>query len=122
MALPRGTTGSLRPTFVSARLVSLAVKRAYAFALVERFPTALSPPSRASVLFGRRPPQSNCPPCAVPDPDDGSRLDIHIDKGGISRVAPRELAPALQSLPPILHMPTRMPVQSYSQGARGLSV
>ncbi len=51
MALPRGTTGSLRPTFVSARHVRLAVKRAYAFALVERFPTVLSPPSRASVTL-----------------------------------------------------------------------
>src|SRR5260221_184421 len=30
MALPRGTTGSLWPTFVSARAVALAVRRAYA--------------------------------------------------------------------------------------------
>ncbi len=37
-------------------------------------------------------------------------------------MAPPELAPELQSLPPILHMPTRMPAQSYSKGARGLSV
>ncbi len=44
-------TGSLWPTFVSARLVSLAVRRAYAIALDERFPTALSPPSRASVTL-----------------------------------------------------------------------
>src|SRR6201987_2585246 len=29
------------------------------------------------LLFGRRPPQSNCPPCTVPVPDDGTRLDIH---------------------------------------------
>ena len=50
------------------------------------------------------------------------RLDIHIAKGGISRVAPPELAPGLHRLPPILHMPTRMPAQSYSKGARGLSV
>src|ERR1043165_2046530 len=55
-------------------------------------------------------------------PADGSRLDIHVNKGGISRVAPPELAPGLRSLPPILHMPTRMPAQSYSKGARGLSV
>src|SRR5215216_6051404 len=74
------------------------------------------------LLFGRRPPQSNCLPCAVPDPDNGSRLDIHVYKGGISRMAPPELAPGLHSLPPILHMPTRMPAQSYSKGARGLSV
>ena len=33
MALPYGTTGSLTPTFVSARDVSLTVKLAYAFAL-----------------------------------------------------------------------------------------
>ncbi len=51
MALPRGTTGSLGPTFVSAPSVDVAVKRAYALALVERFPTALSSPSRASVTL-----------------------------------------------------------------------
>jgi hypothetical protein len=33
MALPCGTTGSLSPGFPSARLVGLAVKLAYAFAL-----------------------------------------------------------------------------------------
>ena len=27
------------------------------------------------LLFGRRPPQSNCLPCTVPDPDNGSRLE-----------------------------------------------
>src|SRR5579885_283162 len=74
------------------------------------------------LLFGRRPPQSNCPPCTVPAPDNGARLDTHEGKGGISRAAPRGLAPALQSLPPILHRPPRVPVQSYSKGARGLSV
>src|SRR6476646_6636755 len=51
MALPRRTTGSLWPTFVSVRLVSLTVRRAYAIALDERFPTSLSPPSRASVTL-----------------------------------------------------------------------
>ena len=52
----------------------------------------------------------------------GLRLDIHNYKGGISRVAPHELAPMVQSLPPILHMQVRMPVRSCSKGARGLSV
>ena len=33
MALPLGTTGSLRPAFAPARLVGLAVKHPYAFAL-----------------------------------------------------------------------------------------
>src|SRR3712207_1113642 len=42
------------------------------------------------LLFARRPPQSNCLPCAVPNPDNGSRLDIHVAKGGISRMARSE--------------------------------
>ncbi len=52
----------------------------------------------------------------------GPRLDIKKQKGGISRVAPRKLAPALQSLPPILHIHFLIPLQSCSKGARGLSV
>ena len=52
----------------------------------------------------------------------GPRLDISDNKGGISPVAPSQLAPELQSLPPILHMLTLMPLQSCSKGARGLSV
>ena len=35
MALPLGTTGSLSPTFVPARLVGLAVKLPFAFALLQ---------------------------------------------------------------------------------------
>ena len=37
-------------------------------------------------------------------------------------MAPRKLAPPLQSLPPILHILTLDPVQSCSKGAQGLSV
>ena len=51
MALPLGTTGSLSPTFVPARDVSLAVKLPYAFALYGWFPISLREPSRASVTF-----------------------------------------------------------------------
>ena len=39
--------------------------------------------------FGRRPPQSNCLPCTVPDPDNGPRLEPQTNQGGISRMAPR---------------------------------
>src|SRR5271156_2730407 len=39
-------------------------------------------------LFGRRPPQSNYPPCRVPDRDNRPRLDIKEQKGGISRLPP----------------------------------
>ncbi len=37
-------------------------------------------------------------------------------------MAPLWLAPKLHCLPPILHRNTQSPVQSYSKGARGLSV
>ena len=37
-------------------------------------------------------------------------------------MAPPKLAPQFQSLPPILHKPTRNPLPSYSKGAQGLSV
>jgi len=51
MALPYRTTGSLRPAFAPARLVSLAVKHAFAYALSARFPTVLSVPSYSSVTL-----------------------------------------------------------------------
>ncbi len=89
---------------------------------VERWPFHTGPPDhydRLSSLLdlsvsqsGRLMPlhSANDFPYTVLDPDNGSQLDIHIDKGGISRMTPPKLAPWLQSLPPILHMPTRMPV------------
>src|SRR5690625_5107 len=40
--------------------------------------------------FRRRPPQSNCPPCAVPDPVHGPRLEMQTHQGGISRTADRK--------------------------------
>ena len=52
----------------------------------------------------------------------GPRLDAHDHKGGISRVAPRNLAAPFHSLPPILHISSSAPLQSCSKGARGLSV
>ena len=72
--------------------------------------------------FGRRPPQSNCLPCTVPDPDNGPRLESQTNQGGISRLAPAELASRFQRLPPILHRPVQSPMQSYSKGSWGLSV
>ena len=74
------------------------------------------------LLFRRRPPQSNCLPCTVPDPDYGPRLEPRTNQAGISRLAPPELAPRLQSLPAILHRSVHSPMQSYSKGAWGLSV
>ena len=70
MALPCGTTGSLCPTFVSARLVGLTVKHPYAIALYARLPSVLRVPLEASVtlLEATTPvklPTKHCPPCGV---------------------------------------------------------
>ena len=51
MALPYGTTGSLYPTFVPGRLVSLSVKHPYAIALYARLPSVLRVPLEASVTL-----------------------------------------------------------------------
>ena len=51
MTLPHRITGSLWPTFVSARLVCLTVRLAYAITLYKWFPTILSQPLQASVTF-----------------------------------------------------------------------
>jgi hypothetical protein len=51
MALPFGTTGSLSPTFVPARLVGLTVKLPYAFTHNARLPTVLREPLGASVTL-----------------------------------------------------------------------
>ncbi len=118
--------GSLEPTFVSARTrQSPAVKPTLASLYALRdVRTALSGPSYSSVSsLGGRPPQlQTTPPCTVPIPDYEIRLEPQAYQGGISRSAPLELAPKLQSLPPILHRNAQSPVQSYSKGARGLSV
>src|SRR5678809_4240 len=45
------SAGSLGPTFVPARAISLAVRRTYTLTLYVRLPTALSAPSRSSVTF-----------------------------------------------------------------------
>ena len=48
---PHSIVGSLRPTFVPARLVGLAVKLSYAFTLFNWFPSSLRKPLHASVTF-----------------------------------------------------------------------
>ena len=50
-ALPLGTVGSLRPTFVPVRLVGLTVKLPSAFTLFGWFLSSLREPLRASVTF-----------------------------------------------------------------------
>src|SRR3712207_1273568 len=98
MALPRGTTGSLWPSFDSARRVSLAVRQAYAIALNERFPTALSPPSRASVTLWEATAPVKLP--TTHGPGAGSRRAVRHPyrqgwyfKGGSTRAGARASTP-----------------------------
>ena len=76
----------------------------------------------APLPFGRRPPQSNRLPNIVPDPASGIRLEILPIKAGISPATPRNLTATLRCLPAILHMMSRIPILSYGEGSRGLSV
>ena len=72
-------------------------------------------------LGGDRPSQTG--PLAMSlHPIQGARLEFQLNKGGMSRLTPRELASPLHSLPPILHMRSRNPMPSCSKGSWGLSV
>src|SRR5574342_410807 len=74
MALPCGTTGSLRPTFVPARLVGLAVKLPCAVTLVAWFPISLREPLRASVTFWEATAPVKLPTTQCPR--SGSRIQV----------------------------------------------
>ena len=74
MALPLGTTGSLRPAFAPARLVCLAVKLPYAFTLYGWFPISLREPSRASVTLWEATAPVKLPTRQCPQP--GSRVQV----------------------------------------------
>ena len=123
MALPRGTTGSLSPTFVPAPLVGVAVRLPSAFALFARFPTALREPLSASVtLLGGDRPSQTAHLTMSRDQIHGLQLEFQYCQGGIPRMTPHRLTPMLLSLPPILYRQYRNSMLSYSKALRGLSV
>src|SRR5215470_11785027 len=74
MALPCGTTRSLRPAFAPARLVGLAVKLPYAFALYGWFPISLREPLHASVTLWEATAPVKLPTTQCPRP--GSRAQV----------------------------------------------
>ena len=119
MQFPYTCTGSLSPSFLPARDVSLPVKRPYAIALCGRLPIVMNAPLEASVtlLEATTPvklPTKQCPRISV--------LGLRQQKGRISRTAPQQLALLLRSLRPILHIRCPSPVLSCSKGSRGLFV
>ena len=72
-------------------------------------------------LGGDRPSQTTRLPRS-PRRIHSPRLEPQHHKGGISRLAPQNLAALVQSLPPILHMQCQDPIAGCSKGARGLFV
>ena len=79
------TTGSLSPTFVSARLAGLAVKLPYAFTLVARLPSALRTPLGPSVTFWEGTAPVKLPTCHGPSSGFTDLTLEHADQqGGIS--------------------------------------
>src|SRR5262245_4500611 len=76
MALPHGTTGSLRPAFAPARPMCLAVKHPYTFPPCIRLPTALRVPFNSSVPLLEEPAPVKLP--AYPFPHAGSRSQVRI--------------------------------------------
>ena len=76
MALPCGTTGSLYPTFVPARLVGLAVKLPYAIALYVRLPSVLREPLKASDTLSEATTPVKLPTKQCPLPNRRVRLQI----------------------------------------------
>ena len=118
MALPYRTTGSLKPTFVSARLVGLAVNLVYAFALVgliSKQPEPTFERLRYS-LGGYRPSKTSRLPLSL-RPIEGKRLVIPISKGGVSLSAQRPPKGPLQSLPLTLSIKIETTVTACSKGA-----
>ena len=90
MALPYRTTGSLCPTFVPARLVSLAVKHAYANALSARFPTVPSVPSNSSVTLWEETAPVKLPTMHGPRPRQGAQVRTATSSGWYFNVGSTE--------------------------------
>ncbi len=120
MAFPRSTTGSLSPTFVSARLVCLAVKLPSAFALFGRF---LRPGNfgRLRYLSGDRPSQTAYLRWSR------KVVNLRVKSQQQRVVSQRRLAQQPESLsleasPPITCVPPGIPISSCSKAPWGLSV
>ena len=73
------------------------------------------------LLGGKRPSQTD-PLTRSLSRIHGLRLEIRLNKTGISLLAPLDLTTELHSLPAMLHMTNQMPISDYSKGSRGLSV
>src|SRR5690606_32358474 len=91
-----------------------------AIALQARLPSVPSRPLEASVTLWEA--TTPVKPPVMHGPRLRAGLGERTQEGGISTVAPEDLATPIHSLPPILHTCDPSPMQNCSEGARGLSV
>ncbi len=123
MAFPFSTAGSLSPTFVPARLVGLAVKHPFAFALCAWFPSKLRVSLGASVTLSEA-----TAPVKLPDLTlsrqrvYGVRLEIQYNRGGIPTAAPTTGVIHLFASHLSCTCCIRIPISSWSKAPWGLSV
>ena len=73
-----------------------------------RYASLRAPP----LLFGRRPPQSNCLPCTVPDPDSGAQVRTSTTPGWYFKVGSTRSGDRV-STPPTY--PTQIPSKSNAK-------
>ena len=123
MVRPFGATGSLGPAFAPARDVSLAVKLPCCLYTLRTISNrAEGTFARLRYILGGDRPSQTTRLALFTARIHGAVLDVQYIKGGISRLAPRQPQPALQSLTPILSEMHRTPIPGCSKGSRGLSV
>ena len=117
------TAGSLTPTFVTARNVSLAVRLSSAFTLKSMVSIhAERTFERLRYLLGGDRPSQTAHLAMSPDQIHGRRLESQYSKSGIPRVTPQNLTTLFPSLPLILYIKYRDPISGYSEAPWGLSV
>ena len=123
MAFPLTTTGSLRPTFVSVRDVSLTVKLPSAFALFRAISVRAEETfARLRYSFGGDRPSQTAHLTLSTSTLQYYMLEFQQIKGSIPTSTPTKLTPSLLRLLPILYIIYRNPVSSYSKAPWGLSV
>ncbi len=117
------TAGSLTPTFVPARPVSLAVRLAFAFTLSCMVSVhAERTFERLRYLFGGDRPSQTARLTLSGDSFQSLPLELQYLKSGIPTPTPHKLTPVFPCLPPILYMKYRNPISSCSKAPWGLSV
>ena len=117
------TAGSLTPTFVTARIVTLAVRLSFAFTLIGMVSIhAERTFERLRYLLGGDRPSQTAHLTMSPDLIQSHRLEFQHSKSGIPTLTPPKLTPWVPSLPPILYMKYRNSILSCSEAPWGLSV